>query len=82
VNHTGTIRIARTDALALAELLRTLETVLDMDDVTVADALDDHFGYSGAVDMLFTAAGLHAQMLHTLLLTAPAELLQKAETTR
>ncbi|PNE43424.1 hypothetical protein [Streptomyces noursei] len=81
MNHTDTIRIARKDALALAELLRTLETVLDMDDVPVADALDNHFGFDGAVDILFTAAGLHAQTLQALL-TAPAEPSQKAETTR
>jgi hypothetical protein len=58
-----------------------LETVLDMGDVFVADALDDHFGYCGAVDILFAAAGLHAETLQALL-TAPAELSQKAETTR
>jgi hypothetical protein len=81
VNRTDTIRLGRKDALALADLLRTLETVLDMDDVSVADALDDHFGYCGAVDILFAAAGLHAETLQALL-NAPAELSQKAETTR
>ena len=81
MNRTDTIRLGRKDALALAELLRTLETVLDMDDVSVADALDDHFGYSGAIDILFAAAGLHAETLQALL-NAPAELSQKAETTR
>lgn len=81
MNHTDTIRLGRKDALALADLLRTLESVLDMDEVSVADALDEHFGYSGAVDILFAAAGLHAEMLQALL-TAPAELSRKAETTR
>ena len=81
MNHTDTIRLARTDALALADLLRTLETVLDINDVSVAEALDDHFGYCGAVDILLTAAGLHAETLQTLL-TTPAELSQKAETTQ
>ncbi|MBS2963826.1 hypothetical protein KGA66_12265 [Actinocrinis puniceicyclus] len=81
MNHTDTIHLARSDALALAELLRTLETVLDMDDASAADALDDHFGFDGAVDILLTAAGLHADALQALL-TAPAELSQKTETTR
>ena len=76
---TNTIALPRPQAAALAELLRTLETVLDMSDVTVADALDAHFGYPGAADILLTAAGLHAEMLHALL-TAPTEHSQKAET--
>lgn len=78
---TDTIALPRPQASALAGLLRTLETVLDMNEVHVADALDDHFGYPGAVDILFTAAGLHAEMLHTLL-TAPATNSRKTETTR
>ena len=81
MNRTDTIPLGRKNALALADLLRTLETVLDINDVSVAEALDDHFGYCGAVDILLTAAGLHAETLHALL-TAPAELSQKAETTR
>lgn len=81
-SHPGTvpdtIRLPRNDAIALAELLRTLETVLDMTDVSVADALDEHFGFHGAVDLVFTTAGLHADTLHALLtLTEPT----KAETT-
>jgi hypothetical protein len=70
VTHADTIVLLRSDATALAELLRTLETVLDIDDVTIADALDDHFGYPGAVDILFAAAGMHCEALHALL-TAP-----------
>jgi hypothetical protein len=81
VTGTDTIALPRHEVQALAELLRTLETVLDMGDTTVADSLDDHFGYSGATDILLTAAGLHAETLHALL-TAPAEYSQKAETTR
>lgn len=76
-----TIALPRTQAGALTELLRTLETVLEMTDVSVADALDEHFGYPGAVDILFTAAGLHAETLHALL-TASAEPSRKTETTR
>jgi hypothetical protein len=76
---TDTIPLPRKDAIALAGLLRMLETVLDMDDVAVADALDAHFGFDGAVDLLFATAGLHADTLHTLL--APTEP-TKAETTR
>lgn len=75
-----TIALPRPDAVALAELLATLETVLDMDDASVADALDDHFGLPGAVDILFTAAGPHAETLKALL-TTPAQRSQKAETT-
>lgn len=71
------IALPRKDAAELAELLRTLETVLDMDDMAVADALDEHFGADGAVDMLFAAAGLHADTLNALL-TDPT----KAKTTR
>lgn len=78
---TETIALPRREAAALAELLRTLETVLDMEEVAIADALDTHFGYSGAVDILFAAAGLHAEMLHSLL-TAPTEPSRKTETTR
>ena len=78
---TDTIQFGRNDALAPADLLRTLETVLEIDEVSVADALDDHFGYPGAVDILFAAAGLHAQTLQAPL-NAPAELSQQAETTR
>ncbi|GAB3878105.1 hypothetical protein ACFYOK_00025 [Microbispora bryophytorum] len=78
---TDTIPLPRTDAIALAGLLRTLETILDMDDVSVADALDAHFGFDGVVDLLFVAAGLHADTLHVLL-TAPTEHSQNAETTR
>jgi hypothetical protein len=81
VTGTDTIALPRPQAAALADLLRTLETVLDMSDVTVADALDRHFGYPGAVDILFAAAGLNAEMLHALL-SAPTEHSQKAETTR
>jgi hypothetical protein len=81
VTGTDTIALPRQKAQALAELLRTLETVLDINDVTIADALDTHFGYPGAVDLLLTAAGLHAETLHALL-TAPATHSQKAETTR
>jgi len=58
-----------------------LETVLDMDDVSVADALDQHFGFDGAVDLLFATAGLHANTLNALL-THPAGHSPKAETTR
>ena len=78
---TDTIALPRPEAVALAELLRTLETVLDMNEVSIADALDAHFGYPGAVDILFTAAGMHAETLHTLL-TTPAEPSRKTETTR
>jgi hypothetical protein len=67
VSCTGTVPLPRNDAIALVGLLRTLETVLDMTDVSVADALDEHFGFDGAVDLVFTAAGLHADTLHTLL---------------
>ena len=68
---TDTIALPRTDATALAELLRTLETVLEMTDTCVADALDEHFGYHGAVDILLTAAGMHAEALHALLTAVP-----------
>ena len=78
---TNTITLPRPEAKALVDLLRTLETVLDINEVSIADALDAHFGYPGAVDILFTAAGLHAEMLHTLL-TAPAEPSRKTEPTR
>ncbi|WP_116211635.1 hypothetical protein [Streptomyces olivoreticuli] len=78
---TDTVVLPRKDAIALAQLLRTLETVLDIDDVSVADALDAHFGFDGAVDALFATAGLHADTLHYLL-THPAGHPQKAETTR
>ena len=67
MNHTDTIPLPRKDAIALAGLLRMLETVLDMTDVSVADALDEHFGFAGAVDLLFATAGLHADTLHALL---------------
>ena len=67
-----TVALPRKDAIALAGLLRMLETVLDMDDVSVADALDAHFGCHGAVDLLFATAGAHADILNTLL-TDPAE---------
>lgn len=78
---TDTIALPRPEAKALAELLRTLETVLDINDVSIADGLDAHFGYRGAVDILFTAVGMHAEMLHALL-TAPAAPSRKTETTR
>lgn len=81
MTHADTIALPRPQARALAELLRTLETVLEMTDVSVADALDAHFGYRGAVDILFTAAGMHAETLHALL-TTPAEPSRKTETTR
>jgi hypothetical protein len=74
-----TIALPRKDAIALAGLLRMLETVLEMTDVCVADALDEHFGFDGAVDLLFATAGLHADTLHALL--APTEP-TKAETPR
>jgi len=70
VTHAATIALPRPDASALAELLRTLETVLDMTDTSVADAFDEHFGYHGAVDILFAAAGMHAETLHALLTAA------------
>lgn len=73
------IPLPRKDAVALAGLLRMLETVLDMDDVSVADALDAHFGFDGAIDLLFATAGLHADTLNALL-THPAGHSQKAET--
>jgi hypothetical protein len=79
MSRTDTIPLPRKDAIALAGLLRMLETVLDMTDVSVADALDEHFGFDGAVDLLFATAGLHADTLHALL--APTEP-TKAETTR
>ena len=66
-----TVALPRQDAAALAELLRTLETVLETTDTHVADALDGHFGYRGAVDILFTAAGLHAERLNALLTAVP-----------
>jgi hypothetical protein len=81
VTGTDAIPLPRKDAVALAGLLRMLETVLDMDDVTVADALDEHFGFDGAVDLLFATAGLHADTLHALL-AHPAGHPPKAETTR
>lgn len=76
-----TVALPRKDAVALAGLLRMLETVLDMHDVSVAHALDEHFGFDGAIDLLFATAGLHADTLHALL-TGPAGHSQKAETTR
>jgi hypothetical protein len=81
MTHADTIALPRAEAMALAELLRTLETVLDINEVAIADALDAHFGYPGAVDILLTAAGMHAETLHALL-TAPAEPSRKTETTR
>jgi len=66
-----TVALPRSEASALAELLRTLETVLEMTDASVADALDGHFGYHGAVDILFTAAGMHAERLNALLTAVP-----------
>ena len=72
MTRTETIALPRTDAIALTELLRTLETVLEMTDTSVADALDEHFGYRGAVDILFAAAGMHAETLHALLTAVPA----------
>lgn len=77
----ATIPLPRKDAIALAGLLRMLETVLDMTDVSVADALDEHFGFDGAVNLLFATAGLHAATLNALL-TNPTERTQKAETPR
>lgn len=68
---TETIALPRRDAKAMTELLRTLETVLDMTDASVADALDEHFGYHGAVDILFAAAGMHAETLNALLTAVP-----------
>lgn len=62
---TDTIALPRSDALAL-------ENVLDMDDTSVADAFDAHFGYPAP------STGLHAETLHALL-TASAEHSQKAE---
>lgn len=79
MSRTDTVLLPRKDAIALAGLLRMLETVLEMTDVSVADALDEHFGFDGAVDLLFATAGLHADTLHTLL--APTEP-TKAESTR
>ena len=79
MSRTDTIPLPRKDAIALAGLLCMLETVLEMTDVSVADALDEHFGFDGAVDLLFATAGLHADTLHALL--APTEP-TKAETTR
>lgn len=38
-----------------------------MTDVSVADALDEHFGFAGAVRLLFATASLHADTLHALL---------------
>jgi len=67
VTHSDTIALPRPDATALAELLRTLESVLEIPDASVADALDEHVGYCGAVDILFAAAGMHAEILHALL---------------
>jgi hypothetical protein len=61
------VALPRDEAATLAELLRTLETVLDIDDVSIAYALDDHFGQPGAADILFAAAGLHAETLTALL---------------
>jgi pyrroloquinoline quinone (PQQ) biosynthesis protein C len=81
MSRTDTVPLPRKDAIALAGLLRMLETVLEMTDVSVADALDEHFGFASAVDLLFATAGLHADTLHALL-AAPTEHSQKAETTR
>jgi hypothetical protein len=79
MSRTDTVPLPREDAIAVAGLPGVLETVVEMTDVSVADALDEHFGFDGAVDLLFATAGLHADMLHTLLApTAPT----KAETTR
>lgn len=44
-----TIALPRTEAATLAELLHTLETVLDIDDVTIAYALDEHSGQAGGM---------------------------------
>ena len=71
VTHPDTVALPRAEASALAQLLRTLESVLEMTDTAVADALDEHFGYPGAVDVLFAAAGMHAAALHTLLTAVP-----------
>jgi hypothetical protein len=71
VNHDDTVRLPRKDATALAGLLRMLETLLDIDDPCVGYALDEHYGFAGAVDFLLATAGLHADHLHALL-TGPS----------
>lgn len=38
-----------------------------MDDISIAEALDTHFGYAGAVDILIAALDMHTETLHALL---------------
>jgi len=42
-------------------------TVLDMSGVSLADALDEHFGLDGAANLVSATAGLHADTPHALL---------------
>ena len=80
MNRTDTVALLRRDAVALAGLLNMLEHLLDIDDVAVADALDDHYGFPGAAEFLLATAGLHADALQALLTTTTDS--PKAETTR
>lgn len=70
MNRIDTIPLGRKDAVAPAGLPRMPETLLDIPDASVADALDDHFGFAGAAEFLLPSAGLHADHPHVLL-TAP-----------
>ncbi len=63
MSNTDTIQPPRNDAIAPAGGLRMPATVLDMTDVSLADALDKHFGFDGAVNLATT--GLHAPLTTT-----------------
>lgn len=80
MNRDDTIRLPRKDATALAGLLRMLEALLETDGPSVGYALDEHYGFPGAVDFLLATASLHADHLHALL-TGTAATTTTIETT-
>jgi hypothetical protein len=74
MSRTGPIPLPRNDTIPLAAELHMFKAVLDRTDVSVTAALDKHFGFAGAVDLVLATAGPHA-----LLTTTEST---KAETTR
>ncbi|MEU6720681.1 hypothetical protein ABZ897_55290 [Nonomuraea sp. NPDC046802] len=69
-DNDSALHLRRTDAVALAGLLRELERFLDDCDESVADALDDYFGFRPVAESFSAALAIHADRLDALL-TSP-----------
>ncbi|MGP3964391.1 hypothetical protein ACTWPT_51365 [Nonomuraea sp. 3N208] len=70
-DNDSAVHLRRTDAVALAGLLRELERFLDDCDETVADALDDYFGFHPVAESFSAALAIHADRLDALLTSSP-----------